>query len=210
MQNLWHIVVGSFVLSVIHASIPNHWIPLVLISKAERWSKVETISLTFIISSLHVLSTVLVGIIIGLIGYRVSISYEFIMRIIAPIILIALGFLYVILDIRKNHTYPINPEDIISKKSKIAIVISLGIAMFFSPCIEIEAYYFTASRLGWSGIATVSIIYFFVTVTGIVLFVYLGLMGIKKLRWQVLERHEKRVVGIVLILLGAFVLLTQL
>jgi hypothetical protein len=209
MQNLLHIVAGSFILSVVHASIPNHWIPLVLISRAERWSKIETLSLTFIVSSLHVLSTVLIGIAIGMIGYRVSTAYGFVMGLVAPLVLILLGLFYLLLDFRRSHSH-IDAEVLISKRSKPAIVFSLGVAMFFSPCIEIEAYYLTAGKLGWSGIAAISIVYFFVTVVGMLLFVYLGIRGIERIKWRVIEEHEKGVVGAVLIILGAFVLLTQM
>jgi hypothetical protein len=74
--------------------------------------------------------------------------------------------------------------------------------MFFSPCLEIEAYYFTAGALGRLGIATVSIIYVVVTVLGMLLLVDLGRRGIEKVRLHFLEHHEKGVTGVVLIVLG--------
>jgi cadmium resistance protein CadD (predicted permease) len=76
--------------------------------------------------------------------------------------------------------------------------------MFFSPCIEIEAYYFHAGTGGWLGIAIVSIIYLIFTVFGMVLLVYLGRQGVEKIRWNFLEHHEKMITGIVLIVLGIF------
>lgn len=209
MRSLLQIIMGSMLLSIIHASIPNHWMPLVLIGKTEKWNDTETLSITFIVSSLHVLSTVIVGILIGFIGYRLSSTYEFITSIGAPLILIGLGFFYFLMDLKMNHHH-VDTQLIISDKSKITVILSLGTAMFFSPCIEIEAYYFTASKLGWSGIIAVSLIYFFVTVIGMLLFVYLCLKGFKKVRWQFIEKHEKRVTGVVLIVLGVFVLLTEM
>ena len=53
-------------------------------------------------------------------------------------------------------------------------MIGLSAAMFFSPCLEIETFYFTAGSYGWRGILTISLIYLLVTVTGIVTLVVLG------------------------------------
>ena len=199
------ILIGGFVLSVIHASIPNHWIPLVAISKTENWSRNETLWVTAIAGGAHTISTILIGIIVGLVGYKLSSTHEFITRVVAPSILVILGFIYLIVDLKSSHHHR-NPVEIgsISKKSKLTIITSLSIAMFFSPCIEIEAYYFTAGTLGWLGIAVVSIVYLIVTVLGMLLLVDLGRKGVEKIKWHFLEHHEKRVTGLVLIVLGVF------
>ena len=92
--------------------------------------------------------------------------------------------------------------DNIKKKSTFAIVLALSISMFFSPCLEIEVYYFVASKLGWEGIITVSVIYTFITITGMLLLVLLGMKGAKKIKSHFLEHHEKTITGALLILLG--------
>jgi hypothetical protein len=74
--------------------------------------------------------------------------------------------------------------------------------MFLSPCLEIEAYYFTAGTHGWPAIIGVSLVYLVVTLSGMLLLVYLGFRGLEKLRWTYLEHHEKQVTGITLIILG--------
>ncbi len=200
------ILIGSLVLSIIHASIPNHWIPFVLIGKTENWTRKTTLWVTAITGSAHTASTILVGVFIGLVGYRLSSSHEFLTRTIAPSILVILGLIYIIIGLKKSlhHHAPVKIE-LAHNKSKIAIITSLCAAMFFSPCIEIEAYYFTAGFLGWSGIAGVSIIYLIVTVLGMVLLVDLGRKGVEKIKWHFLEYHEKKITGIVLIVLGILV-----
>ena len=74
--------------------------------------------------------------------------------------------------------------------------------MFFSPCIELEAYYFSAGSLGWPGILLVSSVYLVATVLGMLLLVELGLRGAKRIRSNFLEHHEKRITGLLLIALG--------
>src|SRR5690349_4714930 len=91
---------ASLLLSIIHASIPNHWLPLIAIGKTEKWSHSETMLGTVITGFAHTLSTVIIGIIVGVVGYKLSSSYGVISGIVAPAILVALGIIYIILDLR--------------------------------------------------------------------------------------------------------------
>ena len=95
-----------------------------------------------------------------------------------------------------------NGENLKARKSKSAIIVSLCIGMFLSPCIEIEAYYFQAATQGWLGILIVSLVYLIVTLTIMTTLVYLGLKGVNKLKSDFFEHHEKMITGGVLILLG--------
>lgn len=200
-----HIIIGSLLLSVVHASIPNHWIPLVALGRSENWSKKETLVITAITGVAHTASTIIIGIIVGFLGYELSTRYSSIISIVAPTILVVLGIVYIIADISGGHHHHhghIKQRNNSSNISKLSIVVSLSVAMFFSPCIEIEAYYFSAGILGWSGIWIVSVIYLVVTVLGMVLLVDLGLRGAKKIRSHFLDHHEKMITGIVLVVLG--------
>jgi hypothetical protein len=76
--------------------------------------------------------------------------------------------------------------------------------MFFSPCIEIEAYYFSVGNQGWAGIITLSILYLIVTVIVMTLMVDLGRKSLEFLshRLHFLEHYEKAITGGILIILG--------
>ncbi|NCS89316.1 MAG: hypothetical protein COZ25_03190 [Ignavibacteria bacterium CG_4_10_14_3_um_filter_37_18] len=205
---LSQIIIGAFLLSIVHASIPNHWIPLVALSKAEKWNEKLTLGITAISGFAHTLSTIIIGIIVGFLGYKLSGSYSFIVGVIAPSLLILLGIIYLILSIRDNkhhHSHEINIDEVnlpSAKKTTTAIILTLIISMFFSPCLEIEAYFFVASKLGWQGIITVSVIYTIITIAGMLLLVWLGMKGVKKIKSHFLEHHEKTIIGIILIVLG--------
>ena len=88
------VLAGALILSVVHGLMLDHWIPLVAVSKIEKWSRRESLFATILVGIPHTISTIGIGIIIGLIGYEVS-SYEIVGRIVAPSILGALGlFIY--------------------------------------------------------------------------------------------------------------------
>lgn len=198
---MWQIFIGSFALSIIHALIPNHWLPLIAISKAEKWTVRESIFATLITGGAHMISTIILGILIGLVGIKLSESHNYIIQIVAPSVLVFIGIVYLIIDLRAKHIHE-HHFDIENKKSKKAIILSLSIAMFFTPCVEVEAYYFQAAQFGNMGIGIVSLVYLVITLITIVGLVYLGLKGINRFNSRFMEHHAKRISGIVLILLG--------
>jgi len=203
------VIIGGLLLSITHALIPNHWFPVATVSIAEKWTRAEAMKITALIAFLHTLSTIVIGILIGFIGFKLGNAVEIVASIYAPTILIGLGLIFVIMNFRKSphHTHcHVNPEQIqeASKKSKTAIITALGTMMFFSPCIEIEAYYFSIGDTGWLGIITLSVIYLVVTILAMMLIVDLSRKSLdylnKKLHF--LEHYEKAISGAILIVLG--------
>jgi nickel/cobalt transporter (NicO) family protein len=203
------VLLGSLILSVIHALIPNHWIPVIAIAKTEKWTSRETLSATFLTGFSHTASTILIGILVGFAGIKLSENYHYIARVAAPVILVSIGIIYSLVDLKSSHHHHHHHPSPFStsvnrKKSKPAIIASLSIGMFLTPCIEIEAYYFQAATIGWPGIFIVSLVYLTITLVIMFVLVYLGLKGINRFNSHYLEHHEKRITGIVLILLGLF------
>jgi len=189
----------------------------VVIGRTEKWRRGETAWITAIAGFAHTASTVLVGILVGLVGYQLYQSHREITGLIAPVVLTLLGLLYMAADLRgkghHHHHYEETPGELTSRRkprSKSAIVSSLAVMMFFSPCVEIEAFFFTAAAYGWLGIASVSAIYIVLTVLGMVLLVQLGLLGMERLKWRFLEHHERLITGFVLTGLGVFTYFVKL
>jgi nickel/cobalt transporter (NicO) family protein len=204
------ILIGSIILSITHALIPNHWFPLVAISKSEKWTRSETLLVTAITGFAHITSTIIIGIIVGFVGYKLSDSLETITGVIAPGVLVLFGLVYLVLNFIKphHHHHHIESEDILqnNKKSKTAIVFSLGALMFLSPCIEIEAYYFTAGSIGWVGILILSFVYLVITVSFMIFLVDFGRRSLERLseKLHFLDKYERAIAGLVLIVLGFF------
>ena len=197
-----HILISSFILSVIHATIPSHWLPLVAISKAEKWTKERTLLATAVSGGAHIASTILIGIFIGWAGYKLSESYQWVASFVAPLILVGLGILYIIRNFFSHEHRHHIPEKLVKNKSFGAILFSISLGMFFSPCIELESYYFTAGAFGWMGIFAVSVVYLMVTVAFMMLYVLLAIEGINRYNFSFLDKNENAIIGIVLILVG--------
>lgn len=200
---MWQIISGSLLLSLVHAAIPNHWLPIVAIGKSERWTMRETLNATILIGAAHIASTIIIGVLIGLAGFRLSSNHAEQAHWIAPVVLAVLGLIFIASDfIGKGHRHH-NHFDETGGRSKRAIVGSMVVAMFFSPCIELEVYFLPAGAFGWSGILTTSVIYLFATVSTMLLLVYVGTKGLSRLNWHIFEHHQKTLTGAILIALAA-------
>ena len=199
---MFQIIINSVVLSLIHAIIPNHWLPLVAIGKVERWNKSTTLWATAISGFAHVASTILIGIIVGWAGYKLASSYHYISKVAAPAILIIFGMVYIARNFLGHKHHHHFDEQLAPNTPFVTVVLSLSIGMFFSPCIELESYYFTAGTFGWAGIIVVSLVYLVVTVAAMVIYVALAIEGINRFNWRFLEMNEKAIIGAVLIIVG--------
>jgi nickel/cobalt transporter (NicO) family protein len=193
------LITGSLVLSILHALIPNHWLPVLAISKKENWTIGQTTSVTFISGMAHALSTVLIGVAVGLLGVTLAEHVESFAHIIAPIVLVALGLFYIYQHHRHKH-FHLHAE--IKPLSKRKVIIGLAVAMFFSPCFEIEAYFLIAGAHGWGQVALLAVLYTVVTVAGMVVWVRLTYQGLFKLNWHSLEHNAGIITGVTLVLTG--------
>lgn len=197
-----HIFFSSILLSLVHALIPNHWLPIVAISRGEKWSQPVTLWATAISGIAHIASTIIIGIIVGIAGYQLSETYEWISTVAAPAILIGLGAFYLLRNILSKHHHHEHFSKLPKNRTFATVVVSLSVSMFFSPCIELEGYYFTAGIYGWKGIIIVSATYLIVTVSAMLLLVSVALRGINRFNFRWLEDNEKTIIGVVLILIG--------
>lgn len=192
-------MLGSLTISLLHAAIPSHWLPIIAVGRAQRWTRGETLRATVIAGAAHTASTIALGIVIGLAGLTLEHELEEHGALIAPIVLIALGFVFILLDFRKHKHKEIHIEKL-SQKSRAAVLSSLVFAMFFSPCLELSVLYVQAHSIGI--IAAISLIYLVVTVLGMTTLVYIGMRSVERVRWHFLEHHERAISGAVLVLVG--------
>ncbi len=195
------ILLSGLVLSVLHAVIPNHWIPLVTLSKKEKWGLRKTLNITAIAGGAHVLSTVLIGLLISLLSFQLSQDFEKWTRWISPALLVALG-IYFIYQHYHHHHFNIDQQG--NQKSIRQQIKVIVIAMFFSPCLEIEALYILAGQYSWTLTFWLSLLYVVVTLAGMLTWVYVVYRGLEKLNrnWHRLEHSSGIIAGVILIATG--------
>lgn len=193
------LIAGSLTLSVLHALIPNHWLPVLAIAKKENWSIKKTTEVTFIAGLSHALSTVLIGFIIGVAGIQLAAKMEYFTTYVAPSVLIALGVFFIYQHHTHNHFHLHHHKEIVSDKK---VIFSLVVAMFFSPCFEIEAYFLMAGARGLWLVSLIALLYTVVTVGGMVIWVSVTYRGLLKLNWHALEHKAGIITGVTLVVTG--------
>jgi putative Mn2+ efflux pump MntP len=193
------ILVGSIVLSILHAIIPNHWLPVLAVGKKENWDLGQMTRVTFLLGLSHASSTVLIGFLLAFIGEGLSASLKNFTALIAPSLLIVLGAFYIYQHMRHHHFHLHgHPEQV----SKSKLVFSLATAMFLSPCFEIEAYFLVAGAEGLLFVVLLATLYTLITVSGMVLWVRLAFKGMQKMNWHSVEHNAGIITGITLIVSG--------
>jgi putative Mn2+ efflux pump MntP len=195
------LMISSAVLSILHALLPNHWLPVIAIAEREKWSMRETLHTTFLASLAHAFSTILIGVIIAAFAFQLNKHVTIFTSVITPAILISMGLLFIWQHYHHRH-FHIKTSSEENKTSKRALIVWFVIAMFFSPCLEIEAFFLAAGVIGWQVVVLISAIYLIVSVTGMVFWVGWAYRGIKKLNWHALEHSAGIIAGVILILTG--------
>ena len=194
------LITAALVLSILHGVIPNHWLPVLAISKKEKWDLSETTRVTILAGLAHAASTVLIGVLLALIGAKLAVVVESFTAFIAPGLLVALGIFYIYQHSRHHHFHIHGHPEQASNKNKI--ILSLASAMFFSPCFEIEAYFLVAGAQGWWLVALLAALYTIVTISGMVIWVRLAHSGLMKMNWHSLEHNAGIITGVTLIVSG--------
>ena len=195
------LLTGTLILAAIHALIPNHWLPLVAVAKAEGWKQKEITTVTLLAAAAHVFGTIALGIVLGFIGKELKEEYGKAITVAAAIILIVFGLVY--FSVNLPHHHHSTQQDVSAyKKSKTRwIWIFIGM-MFLSPCLEVESLFLSAGAFGMGAVFAMAACYAIISILGIWLLVSLGIKGVNLLPADFIEHNEKKISGIVLILVG--------
>jgi nickel/cobalt transporter (NicO) family protein len=198
---MFSVLAGTVLLAMVHALIPNHWLPLVAVAKAEKWKRAEVSSITFFAALAHVTGTVLLGLVLGLIGTKLRAQYGSVMHMLLAVLLIVFGLIYFTVNLPHHHHS--GQRDVeAARRSKGKWIMIFVVMMFLSPCLEAEGLFLSAGAYGMTTVLLMSVLYAVISISGIMLLVNIGFRGISLLPAQFIEHNEKRISGAVLIAVG--------
>lgn len=198
---MFSVLAGTVLLAIVHALIPNHWLPLVAVARAEHWKQRDVTSITFLAALAHVTGTVILGLVLGVIGKELEEEYGTIIHVVSAVLLIVFGLIYFTVNLPHHHHS--EQKDVAAfKRSKRKWIFIFIIMMFLSPCLEVESLFLSAGVYGMGTVTLMAIVYAIVSIGGILLLVNLGFRGVNLLPAEFIEHNEKRISGAVLILVG--------
>jgi hypothetical protein len=190
------ILAAGALLSIFHALIPSHWLPIIALGKSEGWSGKKVLGVTLVSGTAHVLSTILAGLALAAAGGALTERLHGLTHWIMPAILIVWGIYYIYAHYYHHHFH------LHRQRSDWGVVTSLALSMFFSPCLEIEAYFLTAGEYGASFVYVLAAVYGLISIVGMVVWVWLAQHGLHRLNWHRWEHNAGIITGITLVVSG--------
>ena len=114
---MYSIIIGSILLSILYAAIPNHWLPIIAIGKKEQWTTTEVMKVTIAAALAHALSTIAMGVLLGSLSKEVAARIGIFSHFVLPSVFIVLGLVF----IYKQHTHDhLHLQDTVKKAPKDA------------------------------------------------------------------------------------------
>lgn len=208
-QGYFVLLASTFSIAFLHALAPDHWMPFAVIGKAQKWSKVKLLVITFISGIGHVGSSILLGSIGILLGFSLSKmkTAESHRGEIALWLLIGFGIAYTIWGLKKARDYKHEHMSQKALKSKTITLWTLFAVFVLGPCEPLIPLMFLATEYGWQGIFLTSIAFSIVTIFMMLGQSLLAYFGIQLIRHDIAERYSHAFAGLVIVLTGGFVLL---
>ncbi len=209
---------------------PDHYLPFIVMSKARGWSKPKTATITFLCGLGHVGSSVVLGFVGVALGVALSrlVSIESVRGDIAAYLFIAFGLAYFVWGLRrairnKPHTHAhfsseesnhqhehthngkhMHVHDSSEKKSITPWV--LFTIFVFGPCEPlIPILMYPAATKSYLGLAFVTIVFAVVTITTMMIAVFIGSLGISFVPIKKIERYSHALAGATIAICGLLI-----
>ncbi|MDB6166835.1 MAG: hypothetical protein JWQ83_1975 [Lacunisphaera sp.] len=199
---LYTLTVTGFGAAFLHAAIPTHWLPFVIVGRARGWSRRRILTAVALAGGGHIVATTALGVGLAWFGVGLNERFDTAFHWMAGAILVGLG---VWLAFRVPHGHACHhcqghPEKLQPGTTDRAALWGLFLTLTLSPCELFLPVYLTAAPYGWPGIAWLSAVLGFATLGGMLTLTWLTLHAVQRLRW--LERLDERVIGGLLCVLG--------
>ena len=213
------IALSGFAVAFFHAAIPTHWLPFVLTARVQHWSRAKTIGITALAGAGHVIVTAALGLLITVVGTRMSDTIHNWFPRLAGAVLLCFGLYYLLRQLRgRGHVHFGYPHEHLhethesvapARASDRGAILSLLAFLTLSPCEGFVPFYVSGIRYGWLGFGLLTGVLSVATVAGMVIFTSLTLAGVSKLKLAQLERYESALMGALLCAVGVLIIVFE-
>ncbi len=202
---------GGFVAAFLHAALPTHWLPFVLVGRAQRWSLGRVMAVAVTAGLAHIASTALVGSLIVAAGLALNAWIGGLLPHLSAALLFVFGAFYLA---RASLQKPITatgpeaevPEPAVSDR---AAFWGLVLMMAVTPGEILLPIYLSSATEGVMALALLTLSFAAGTVLGMTLLAALASAGYSILRLERWARYEGAILGVALILIGLLVMTHQ-
>ncbi len=76
LTSVWVLIAGAVAVAVLHSILPDHWVPLAVVARTQRWSLMQVARISGLAASGHVVASLVLAAIVALIGLRFQSQIE--------------------------------------------------------------------------------------------------------------------------------------
>lgn len=200
---------AGFVTAFLHAALPTHWLPFVLVGRGQRWSLLQVLGVVAAAGVAHIGATAVVGGLIVAAGLALDQWISGLLPWLSAGLLFLFGAFYLGRAALRPAVMAGGPALDLSEPtvSHAAAVWGLVALMALSPGEVLLPFYLAQATQGPLVLAALTLVFAAGTVLGMALFTVLARAGWSVLRLERWARYEGVILGLALILIGLLVVL---
>lgn len=202
---------GGFATAFLHAALPTHWLPFVLVGRAQRWSLGRVMTAVAVAGLAHIAATAVVGGLIVVAGLALDQWIAGLLPHLSAILLFLFGAFYLARSVVRRPQLAGGPSLDLPEPavSHAAAFWGLVAMMAISPGEVLLPFYLNQAQGGVAVLAALTLVFAAGTVLGMALFTLLARAGWSVLRLERWARYEGAVLGVALIAIGLLVVMHQ-
>lgn len=195
----------------LHAALPTHWLPFVLVGRAQGWSLSRNLLAVTAAGLAHVASTVVVGSLIVAAGLALDAVVAGLLPWLSAALLFGFGGFYLIRSVVRRPATAGGPGMDLAEPtvSHAAAFWGLVGVMALSPGEVLLPIYMSASGEGAAALALLTLVFAVGTVAGMAAFTLLARAGASVLKLERWARYEGAILGLALIAIGLLIVSHQ-
>lgn len=202
---------AGFVTAFLHAALPTHWLPFVLVGRGQRWTLPQVLTAVATAGFAHILSTAVIGGLIVAAGIAMDQWISGLLPGLSAGLLFLFGAFYLGKALLRPAIMAGGPSLALSEPtvSHAAAFWGLVAMMAISPGEVLLPIYLSQATQGPLVLAALTLVFAAGTVLGMALFTVMARAGWSVLRLERWARYEGVILGLALILIGLLVFLRQ-
>ena len=208
---LMTLLAGGLVAAFLHAAIPTHWLPFVLVGRAQRWSLPRTLGAVVTAGLAHIATTAVAGGLIVAAGLALDQWIRGVLPWISAALLFAFGTFYLARAVVRRPALAGGPPMDMPEPtvSNAAALLGLVAMMAISPGEVLLPIYLSSAEEGLPVLIALTGVFAVGTIVGMAVFTTLARAGASMLKLERWARYEGAILGAALILLGLLMALHQ-
>ena len=202
---------AGFVTAFLHAALPTHWLPFVLVGRGQRWSLPQVLGAVTAAGLAHIAATAVVGGLIVAAGLALDQWISGLLPALSAALLFLFGAFYLGRALLRPAIMAGGPSLALSEPtvSHAAAFWGLVALMAISQGEVLLPIYLSQATQGPLVLAALTVAFAAGTVLGMALFTVLARAGWSVLRLERWARYEGVILGLAPILIGLLVFLRQ-